>query len=235
MTVWLLVEAIVRLISPSSVDGLIMLLTAIGGLVGNTIMGIVLLYTEKKTHEEETNIGSDQENNEKSSLEPDSDKKKQETSINIKAAAYHVLGDWIQSLGVIIAGAIIYSHPDYTQADPICTLIFAVLVMSTTWPIVRDSTKVLMESTPEDIDTHELTKIVEEIEEIKEMHDLHIWSLSTGKVSLSCHLVSEYPKIALNKTNKVLKDKYGITHSTIQVEDDEDKHEFECKHELHQF
>ena len=46
--------------------------------------------------------------------------------------------------------------------------------MSTTWPIVRDSTKVLMESTPEDIDTHELTKIVEEIEEIKEMHDLHI-------------------------------------------------------------
>ena len=113
LTVWLLVEAIVRLISPSSVDGLIMLLTAIGGLVGNTIMGIV-------------------------------------------------------------AGAIIYSHPDYTQADPICTLIFAVLVMSTTWPIVRDSTKVLMESTPEDIDTHELTKIVEEIEEIKEMHDLHI-------------------------------------------------------------
>ena len=161
LTGWLLYKAILRIIVPMPTDGFIMLITAIGGLVGNTIMGVVLINTKKKSQNDQIEIvpfkASLNELMDTPLIKPNS------TSLNMKAAALHVLGDWIQSIGVIIAGIIVYFQPDYIIADPICTIVFAVLVMITTWPIVRDSIKILMERAPEDIDSIQLVGILREV------------------------------------------------------------------------
>jgi len=72
--------------------------------------------------------------------------------MNIRAAIIHLVGDIIQSIGVVIAAIIIYIHPNWKIADPICTFIFTILVLFTTIPIFRDCVSVLMESTPSTID-----------------------------------------------------------------------------------
>ena len=74
----------------------------------------------------------------------------------MRAAIVHMVGDMVQSLGVIIAAVIIYVKPDWTIADPICTFLFSILVMFTTVPIFKDCMRFLMESAPEDTDTVEL-------------------------------------------------------------------------------
>ena len=79
-------------------------------------------------------------------------------NINVRAAIVHMIGDMIQSLGVIIAAVIIYIKPDWTIADPICTFLFSILVMFTTVPIFKDCMAILMEEAPEDIDSVELYK-----------------------------------------------------------------------------
>lgn len=72
--------------------------------------------------------------------------------MNIRAAIIHIIGDIIQSIGVVIAALVIYFYPEAHIADPICTLIFAVICMFTTVPILRDCMSVLMEATPQTID-----------------------------------------------------------------------------------
>jgi len=75
--------------------------------------------------------------------------------MNIRAAIIHILGDIIQSIGVVIAAIIIYFRPDWHVVDPICTFIFTVLCIFTTIPIFRDCVSILMEATPKDVDVVE--------------------------------------------------------------------------------
>lgn len=79
-----------------------------------------------------------------------------EENLNVRAAIVHMVGDMVQSLGVIIAAVIIYVKPDWTIADPICTFLFSILVMFTTVPIFKDCMRFLMETAPEDIDQVEV-------------------------------------------------------------------------------
>ena len=76
--------------------------------------------------------------------------------MNVRAAFVHVIGDLVQSIGVIIAATIIYVWPEYTLADPICTFIFSILVMFTTFTIVRDCLRILMEATPRNVNYQEI-------------------------------------------------------------------------------
>ena len=81
----------------------------------------------------------------------------------MRAAFIHVLGDALQSIGVIVASIIIYFKPEYSQADPVCTLIFSLIVMFTTVPIVKDCIIVLMEGTPDEINISELTNALTQV------------------------------------------------------------------------
>lgn len=76
--------------------------------------------------------------------------------MNVRAAIVHMIGDMVQSLGVIAAAIIIYVKPDWTIADPICTFLFSILVMFTTVPIFKDCMRFLMESAPKDMDPVEV-------------------------------------------------------------------------------
>ena len=88
--------------------------------------------------------------------EADPGKETQGENLNVRAAIIHMIGDAIQSLGVIVAAIIIYVKPTWTIADPICTFLFSVLVMITTVPIFCDCFKILMENAPEDVDVVEV-------------------------------------------------------------------------------
>jgi zinc transporter 2 len=227
----LLSEAVARFINPQEIDGLIMLITAFGSLIGNVIMGIVLINSEPEAKDdevpEETLQASDREGS------PEVEQGKGKKSLNMRAAIIHVLGDSLQSVGVIIAGAIIYTHPDYTIADPICTVLFCIVVLSTTIPILRDCVTILMESSPKDVDMAELQTGLTDIEEITSIHDLHVWSLSSGKVALSCHVVSDSPTVALDRATRMIKEKFGIGHLTLQIETFDPDVEFVCENDLH--
>ena len=138
-------------------------------------------------------------------------------NINIQAAYIHALGDMVQSVGVCIAGALIWYEPKWQIADPIATFLFSILVLITTVDVIKQSVHVLMEGTPDGIDPIEIEAGLRALSSVLTTHDLHIWSLTIGKPSLSVHVVSETPDAALHEAQDYLISK-GISHSTIQVE-----------------
>ncbi|GMH22395.1 hypothetical protein Nepgr_024238 [Nepenthes gracilis] len=147
--------------------------------------------------------------------------KKKWRSINVQGAYLHVLGDSVQSIGVMIGGAIIWIKPEWKIIDLICTLIFSMVVLGTTIKLLRDILEVLMESTPREIDVTKLETGLLEMEEVIAVHELHIWAITVGKVLLSCH-VRISPEadadMALGKVIDYIQRVYNITHITIQIE-----------------
>eukprot|EP01053_Blabericola_migrator_P003513 Blabericola_migrator_1__3512@NODE_2040_length_3379_cov_208_454710_g1295_i0_p1_GENE_NODE_2040_length_3379_cov_208_454710_g1295_i0NODE_2040_length_3379_cov_208_454710_g1295_i0_p1_ORF_typecomplete_len472_score78_82Cation_efflux/PF01545_21/1_9e53Herpes_LMP1/PF05297_11/0_00018Herpes_LMP1/PF05297_11/1_9e03NicO/PF03824_16/8_5e02NicO/PF03824_16/0_01NicO/PF03824_16/3_2e02DUF4436/PF14494_6/5_2DUF4436/PF14494_6/40_NODE_2040_length_3379_cov_208_454710_g1295_i06432058 len=142
-------------------------------------------------------------------------------NINISAAYLHALGDLFQNLGVLIGGLVIWWKPNWSIADPICTLIFSVVVFSTTIGILRDTANVLMEGTPTGIDPTQLVADLHKLPNVSEVHDVHVWSLSIGQPSLACHIVIDDPtkaKRVLALATSLVQVKYMILHTTIQID-----------------
>ncbi|CAK9170330.1 unnamed protein product [Ilex paraguariensis] len=148
-------------------------------------------------------------------------KQKKHRNINIQGAYLHVLGDSIQSIGVMIGGAIIWYKPDWKIIDLICTLIFSVIVLGTTIKMLRNILEVLMESTPREIDATRLEKGLCEMDDVIAIHELHIWAITVGKVLLACH-VKIKPEadadLVLDKVIEYIRTEYNISHITIQIE-----------------
>ncbi|KAH7656779.1 Cation efflux protein [Dioscorea alata] len=149
------------------------------------------------------------------------DPHKKTRNINIHSAYLHVLGDSIQSIGVMIGGAIIWYKPEWKIIDLICTLLFSLIVLFTTIKMLRDILDVLMESTPREIDATKLEQGLCEMDGVVAIHELHIWALTLGKVLLACH-VTVTPEadadLLLNKVIEYIKREYNISHVTIQIE-----------------
>lgn len=142
-------------------------------------------------------------------------------NINVSAAYLHALGDLLQNLGVLVGGLVIWWKPTWTVADPICTLLFSVLVFSTTFGILRDAANVLMEGTPSGIDPSKIVADLRTIPNVSEVHDVHVWSLSVGKPSLACHIVIDDPtkaKRVLASATSLIQVKHLILHTTIQID-----------------
>ncbi|XP_061996991.1 metal tolerance protein 1-like isoform X2 [Rosa rugosa] len=146
---------------------------------------------------------------------------KKQRNINVQGAYLHVLGDLVQSIGVMIGGAIIWYKPEWKIVDLICTLIFSVIVLGTTFKMIRNILDVLMESTPREIDATKLEKGLLEMGEVVEIHELHIWAITVGKVLLACH-VKIRPEanadMVLDKVIDYIRREHNISHVTIQVE-----------------
>ncbi|XP_010056050.2 metal tolerance protein 1 [Eucalyptus grandis] len=148
-------------------------------------------------------------------------KQKQQRNINIQGAYLHVLGDSIQSVGVMIGGAIIWIKPEWKIVDLICTLIFSVIVLWTTITMLRNILEVLMESTPREIDATRLESGLREMDEVIAVHELHIWAITVGKVLLACHVKirrDANADMVLDKVVDYIRREYKISHVTIQIE-----------------
>ena len=245
LTIWLLYEATLRIINTPQVDGLIMIIIAVIGFSFNVIMGVVLaksgvphshgLHSHGHDHDHEHEHEHEHQrdsSDEEIALHDEDEHEHKNTNVNLRASFIHVLGDALQNVGVLIAGVIIFLFPRFSIADPICTYIFSIIVGLTTIRILKDCIFVLMEGSPVDIDIEELEKDLKEIKGVKEIHDLHVWSLSMGKISLSCHICCDDPQKTLKKAKKMIAKKYKIEHITIQVEDN-NQNKISCKNDLH--
>jgi cobalt-zinc-cadmium efflux system protein len=143
-------------------------------------------------------------------------------SLNLRAALLHVTGDIAASAGVIVAGVVIFFTHWYF-ADPLLSLLIAVLIAFGAWNILRETVEILMEGTPKDLNMSQLVRDIVRQPEITDVHDLHVWSIAGGMLALSAHVqVEDRPLSAcdevLVRLNRLLQEKYGIGHTTIQIE-----------------
>jgi len=138
-------------------------------------------------------------------------------NINVRAAYLHLLTDSLGSVGAIVAGLILWLT-GWQPIDPLITVLFAALMLYSSWALVKEAVGVLMESAPNTLDPHQVQHDLERIEGVKEVHDLHIWSVSTGRMALSVHIITDTPEIVLSEANQLLESQYGIVHTTIQIE-----------------
>ena len=255
LTAWLIFEAVHRIYNPQPITGLIMLGISLCGLTFNLIMSKILT-TQKIPNAFEDGMGGnieeytdDIELIEKGELkepllnqienEKTGTRKTQmdeNENLIMRATALHILGDIIQSVGVVIASTIIYlfqdSNPKIVLIDPICTFIFAIIVMSTSVPVTRDCINVLMEASPPGIEINKLANEISQSEGVVNVHDFHVWCISIGKPSISLHILSTNPQKTLEEVTKAC-NRHGIFHTTIQVEDENQKHRpsfLKCNH-----
>lgn len=231
LTAWLITEAIDRLFHPQPIVGLLMMCIAACGLLFNIIMSQILAYNPLPNAMDGKMLGELEADPEQGMEEPllgegriegEDEPKCDDNNPVIRAAYIHILGDMIQSFGVLLAASIIYffqdTHPNIRLVDPICTFIFAIIVLCTTVPVSKQCLNVLMEAAPEEINMDGLYRDLNGVVGVVNVHDIHIWCISVGRPSISLHMLSNSPQKSLEQATVVCK-KYGIKHITIQVED----------------
>src|SRR3954466_8614374 len=142
--------------------------------------------------------------------------------LNIRGAVLHMLGDAISSAGIIIA-ALLIRRTGALFWDPAVSIAIGVLILWSSWGILREAMNLLLEGTPEGIDPEAVTRAIAALDGIDGVHHLHIWALGASRPALSCHLmVGDIPVRStgnlLARVNAMLEHEYGITHTTIQFE-----------------
>ena len=143
-----------------------------------------------------------------------------EKDLNIKGAFLHMAADAGVSLGVVIAGFIIYST-GWLWVDPAISLLIVLVITIGTWGLLKDSFYLSMDAVPKDIDFQDVENYLNGINGVTEVHDLHIWAMSTTETALTAHLVipdETKDDYFLKKICDDLHSKFGIEHSTIQTE-----------------
>lgn len=143
-------------------------------------------------------------------------------NINVRAALIHVIGDFLQSLGVFVAALIIFFRPDYRIADPLCTFLFSVLVLLSTMAILREALTVLMEGKPSGIDFRQVLTLLAQQPGVHMVHNLRIWALSMDKIALSAHIVirpNEDAMQVLKSCSRMIRSNYDIFELTLQIEE----------------
>lgn len=146
-------------------------------------------------------------------------------NLNLRAAFLHVIGDLLGSVGAIIA-AILIKLFGWGLADPIASVIVAILVLVSAWRVLRDSLQVLMEGVPKGVEVNHIIKIIRDVPGVIDLHHLHIWAITNEQKALSCHLVIDGAK-KIEEGDKILQQveqvlaKEHIDHVTIQLESEQ--------------
>ncbi|KAJ4449252.1 hypothetical protein ANN_00649 [Periplaneta americana] len=143
-------------------------------------------------------------------------------NINVRAAYIHVLGDFIQSFGVFVAALIIYFKPSWILIDPICTFLFSILVLITTFAIIKDTMLVLMEGIPKGMDFTLVMDTFLKIDGVVRVHNLRIWALSMNKTALAAHLAiapGVSPQKILQTASHEIRSKFDFFEMTLQIEE----------------
>lgn len=147
-------------------------------------------------------------------------------NVNLRSAYLHVLGDALGSVGAIVAGILMLLF-DWYVADPIISVLVALLILKSAWGVIKHSVHILMEGTPLTINQDEVKAVLEEIDGVIDVHDLHIWTITSGLDSLSCHILIEDNKSShevLQEAINKIKDRFKIEHATIQIENSQIAH-----------
>lgn len=195
---YLLIESIHKYVHPKEIDGGMFVGIAVVGFFVNCF-AIYLLHYEDYNH------------------------KLRHKNLNIRAAYVHIVGDLIQSIGVILAAVVTYFYPEKTIFDIICTIFFSILVLTSTIFVIRDGIHILAEGAPKDISISEIKNDILDIENIYKILEIYSWSLSTNRKAIMVKiladdlLISDYENLLL-KINKILVEKYEIEIINIQID-----------------
>lgn len=145
----------------------------------------------------------------------------QDSSLNVKGAYLEVWADMIGSVGVI-AGAVILKFTGWAWVDSAVAILIGLWVVPRTWTLLKASINILLEGVPDDVDMAELKKLLLAVPGVKSLHDLHVWAVTSGKSTLTVHLVTEAEvnaeKQVLPEVRKRLAETFGIHHITVQCE-----------------
>ncbi|SDK27359.1 cation diffusion facilitator family transporter [Sediminibacillus albus] len=151
-----------------------------------------------------------------------------EANLNLRAAFLHVIGDLLGSVGAIIAALLIIFF-NWGWADPLASVIVAILVLISGIRVTKDASHILMEGTPKNVELSEIITTIEGVTGILSIHDLHVWSITSGQNALSCHAVVN-DNLSINESQKLLRaieeqlKHKGIGHVTVQMENGEHPH-----------
>ncbi|XP_069028447.1 zinc transporter 2 [Embiotoca jacksoni] len=219
--VYLAIERIVR--NDYEIDGHVMLITSGCAVIVNIIMAYILHHsTTFHAH------GSGYHQIDEDGHSPAAHGHGHAHSLlgshgntSVRAAFIHVVGDLLQSVGVMVAATVIYFRPEYKVADPICTFLFSVFVLCTTITILRDVFRILMEGSPKGIEFNSVKEVLLSVKAVKSVHSLHLWALTLGQSLVSVHLAVEEgadPQSVLQEATDILHTKFGFYSITIQVE-----------------
>ena len=152
-------------------------------------------------------------------------------SLNLRGAFLHVVGDVLGSVGAIAAGIIMLVTGWYL-ADPLISIFIGLLILYSSWGLVKESIEILMQSVPKGIDIEEVQRAIEQVSGVTKVHDLHIWAVTSGVSTLSAHVVvngREDFHLVLNELEVILRERFNIEHTTIQLEtEDREEKEFQA-------
>jgi len=201
---WVAVEGVRRLVEPAEVPGMPLLVVGVLGLIGNAVSLVVL-------------AGGDRAN------------------MNMRGAMLHVLGDALGSVGVILA-AVVLLATGWPYADTVASLVIVALILPRAVGLLREVGHVLLEGAPRDIDVAEVRTALCAVPGVADIHDLHVWAINDRTPSVSAHLVvdpgSSRPGCGdgsvLDRAADLLRERFGLSHSTLQVE-----HRAHSHHEQH--
>ena len=182
------IEAWHRLRAPPAVDGWLLAIVALIGLLAN-VTAVAILH---RGHQH---------------------------SLNQRGAYLHVVGDLLGSVGALLAGAIVLTT-GWTLADPLISVLIAALVLVSAWRLVKESTDVLLEATPRHIALSEVHERIASVPGVESVHDLHLWTVTSGVVAMSGHVVVKNPtdnQPVLEEVQGRMR-ALGIHHVTVQME-----------------
>lgn len=182
-------EAIGRLFNPGPVQGMTVIIVAAIGVVINTITALFFVSSQKD-------------------------------DLNIRGAFLHMAADAAVSLGVVVAGLIILVT-GWFWIDPVISIIIVAVILVGTWSLLRESINLAIDAVPDGIDLADIQQYLTDLENVFQIHDLHVWPLSTTEVALTVHLIINDDSCdddLLPKLQRQLFERFGIGHSTIQIE-----------------
>ena len=141
-------------------------------------------------------------------------------NLNVRAAWLHVLADTLGSVAALGSGLLIWAF-DWNWADPAASVLIGLLVIRSSWELLKEAVAVLMQSTPGRLNLDEVRAAMLEPAQVQQVHDLHIWTITSGLESLSAHVVVDDERsqqATLKELRQLLSDRFGIDHVTIQIE-----------------
>ncbi len=188
---WIVWEAIQRFGDAPEILGGWMLVVALVGLLVNVLAATILIRSGRE-------------------------------SLNVEAALRHVVADLLGS-GAVLVAALVIVTTGWTLVDPLVSIGIAFLIVASAWGVLRDSTSILMEATPSGIDAEAVAAAIVDVEGVTSVHDLHVWRITSGFDALAAHVLvgrGEDCHGLRREIEVALRDRFGITHTTLQVDHD---------------
>lgn len=242
-TIWLVTGVLVylaveRLISDDyTIEGTVMLITSGCAVLANIIMALTLhqsghghshggLSSHGHSHSPSPITNSTKSPQTCPNGDTDLEHNQQEhrahqANASVRAAFVHVVGDLLQSVSVLISALVIFFKPEYKMADPICTFLFSILVLCTTFTIIKDIIIVLMEGTPGGVRYSEVRDGLLAVKGVTAIHNLHIWALTMNQALLTAHVAideSVDAQTVLREMTQACYSSYNFHSITIQME-----------------